>query len=108
MVVKTGGVFLALALGLACTLGTRSAEAAPPDCNKIAESIVARDCCGSKERNCGSLWASFEKRGCKQDPCLVGCGLDLCDVGKDEYCCNPSCSICVPSDQTCPQEICVD
>ena len=108
MVVKTTGVFLALALGFACTLGTRSADAAPPDCNRIAESIRERDCCDSDERNCSSLRASFAKRECTGDPCLIGCGLDLCDAEKDEYCCNESCSICAPSDQTCPQEICVD
>ena len=102
-----GGAFLAFVFAIVL-VGIGVADAAPPDCKRIAESVRARDCCGSNGRSCGSLWASFAKRGCTGDPCWIGCGVDLCDAGKDEYCCNASCSLCVPSDQTCPQEICVD
>jgi hypothetical protein len=102
--VVIAGAFLVLAALVFA--GSRAAEAAPPSCMRIAESIRARDCCKSSERNCASLWASYAKRGCEPDPCLIGCGMDLCDARADEACCNESCSMCAPPDVVCPAEIC--
>jgi hypothetical protein len=96
-------------LASATLVGAQVAETAQSDsCTRVAKSIRERDCCSANARNCGALWASYERRGCESDPCLIGCGANLCDV-RLEYCCNESCSQCADlgGEQVCTAEICV-
>jgi hypothetical protein len=96
-------VALAFLVGLAGGV----AEADPPDfCVKIGDSFRERGCCVEESRNCESLRASYEKRGCTEDLCYIGCGAMVCQKWLDQRCCNASCSLCAAGDQTCTADIC--